>query len=173
MNKYFLYLPLFFSFSVVAQTCPDYIDDDWENAQYTVDAATQTVVDSEMGLMWKQCPEGLTGANCDQGNLLVVNWQDALNRSAVANAGAGYAGQHDWRLPNITELTSLIAFNCHQPAINETAFPNTVADGAGYYHSSTPRVGLAMTRSVGFQLGSETTSTHAGNTRMVRLVRIN
>ena len=82
--------------------------------------------------MWKVCTEGQTwNAGACEGDSRNVNWQTALQTANDEN----FAGHSNWRLPNIKELQSLIAFNCTNRSINTTIFPNTTASS---YWSSSP-----------------------------------
>ncbi len=78
-----------------------------------------TVTDMRTGLMWKQCLEGQTGADCSGGSATGMNWVTALNH-ARSHSFAGYS---DWRLPNIKELESLVDYRC-QPKVNGDVFKN-------------------------------------------------
>ena len=63
--------------------------------------------------MWKVCTEGQTwNAGACGGNANEVSWQTALQTANDEN----FAGHSDWRLPNIKELQSLVAFNCTAPS---------------------------------------------------------
>ncbi len=84
-----------------------------------------TITDTKTGLMWKKCMEGVTGNNCESGSATGFTWQTALQRPGVVNTSGGFAGQTDWRLPNIKELRSIVEEKCVDPAINLTRFPNT------------------------------------------------
>lgn len=75
-----------------------------------------TVTDLATGLVWKQCAEGLSGADCSTGNAILFTWQQALQHTA-SNSG--------WRLPNKNELASLVERRCYDPAINIRFFPHT------------------------------------------------
>jgi hypothetical protein len=112
-----------------AQTCSDYITNDWQDSRYT-DHGNGTITDTATGLMWKKCSEGLSGSDCSTGSATTYTWQDAL-----ALNGSSFAGKSDWRLPNIKELSSLAALNCYNPSINKTMFPNTPATS---FWSSSP-----------------------------------
>lgn len=82
-----------------------------------------TVTHSLTGLMWKQCAQGSSGANCATGTATTMSWSAAL-AAAVADATAG---QSDWRLPNKKELQSIAESCGFSPAINQTLFPATPA----------------------------------------------
>lgn len=89
-----------------------------------MDNGNGTITDRATGLMWKKCFEGGIGNRCDSGTVMTFTWQTALQQPGVINSGAGFAGYHDWRLPNIKELTSIVERKCIYPAINLTRFPN-------------------------------------------------
>ncbi|NRB42490.1 MAG: DUF1566 domain-containing protein [Pseudomonadales bacterium] len=92
-----------------------------------------TISDTETGLMWQQCSIGLTGSDCQTGNLTTMTWHQALT-AASSNGDFGYS---DWRLPNKNELASLQDSACFSPAINANVFP---ANGSSLYWSSSPYV---------------------------------
>ena len=83
------------------------------------------VVDRATGLMWPKDwtgPGGLTGAT--QTWTIAITWADGLN----------FCGFTDWRIPNITELFSLIKFSGAAPFIYQPPFINVVS---GNYWSGT------------------------------------
>jgi len=86
-----------------------------------IDNGNQTVTDRATGLIWKQCAQGLFGAGCATGVAVTFTWQQALVEAQSEN----FAGQTDWRLPNIKELSSIVERACFTPAINVAVFPNT------------------------------------------------
>ena len=90
-----------------------------------------TVTDIVTGLMWQQCSLGQTGSDCSFGSATKLTWQGALEL-AENNTTASYT---DWRVPNIKELLSLVAYDRYAPSINSVAFPNTKSDR---YWSSSP-----------------------------------
>jgi len=85
-----------------------------------------TVTHSKTGLMWKVCSEGQAWqpGNCT-GTAGAYTWQAALQIPESLNAGGGFAGFTDWRLPNIKELASIVELGCYSPAINSKVFPAT------------------------------------------------
>lgn len=100
-----------------------------------VDNKDGTITDKKTGLMWKQCPEGITGQDCATGKADKFKWQYALDHATSINDGDGFAGHKDWRVPTIEELETIIDENRKDPTINITAFPNTPFDV--FYWSST------------------------------------
>ncbi len=91
-----------------------------------------TVTHIATGLMWMRCVLGqtLSGTVCG-GSTMTYIWQDAL-QAADSYTFAGYT---DWRLPNKSELASIVEWACNDPAINTVAFPN---DPNGLVLSSSP-----------------------------------
>jgi len=130
-----------------------------------VDHGDGTVTHTKTGLMWKQCSEGLSGAGCATGAATVYSWQAALQRVQALNAGAGFAGFKDWRLPNQKELNSIVERQCINPSINATIFPAT--SSTLYWSASPVSNGISTIR---FDIGSDV-GTAATNNNPVRLVR--
>ncbi len=91
-----------------------------------------TVTDRATGLIWKQCAEGLSGADCLTGSATTFTWQQVLQHAEAAV----FAGSALWRLPNKKELASLVEQRCYDPAINARFFPNTPVDD--WFWSSSP-----------------------------------
>lgn len=84
-----------------------------------------TTTDNVTGLVWKTCLEGLSGLPCT-GTATTTNFTNAPTLCSAlntANAGAGYGGLKNWRVPTIRELQTLIDYGQYNPAINTTAFP--------------------------------------------------
>jgi hypothetical protein len=123
-----------------------------------------TVTHSLTGLMWKQCAEGLSGADCATGGATAMNWSGAL-AMASSDSTAGYG---DWRLPNQRELLSIVETCGYSPTINQTLFPNTPASSFWSTSSYVPNLNLAWY--VYFYNGDYGPSVRAGNS-LVRLVR--
>ncbi|QEP44931.1 DUF1566 domain-containing protein [Ectothiorhodospiraceae bacterium BW-2] len=118
----------------VAQSCIDDITPTAPDSRYSANG-DGTVTDLQTGLMWQQCAVGLSGSDCGSGSAASMTWDAALQRPQTLNSSGGFAGYSDWRLPNITELASLVEEACVSPAINETLFPN---NGTSVYWSSSP-----------------------------------
>lgn len=172
MPTFFILLCCIFSVATVqaAQTCKtDSIPASTPNSQL-VDNGDGTVTDSKTGLMWKQCLEGISGTLCENNTLKKFTWQEALQRSGIANADNGFAGYTDWRLPNIRELRSLVEEQCSNPAINLDRFPNTPSldswSGSLFAHTSYPDSAWI----VNFYKGNSSIKGRE-NTFVVRLVR--
>jgi hypothetical protein len=91
-----------------------------------------TVTDTATSLIWQQ---GYAGE---------MTWEAALSYAESLNL----AGYDDWRLPNITELQSIVDYNRYLPCINSTVFPNTAQ--YSYYWSSTTSANI---KTIGAALG--------------------
>lgn len=91
-----------------------------------VDNHDGTVLHRLTGLVWMRCALGQTwdGATCI-GQPGSYPWEQALGEVANFNKAGGFAGNRDWRLPNIKELDSIIELQCSFPAINLSVFPST------------------------------------------------
>ncbi len=100
-----------------------------------------TVTDTDTGLMWDQCSWGqdyIPGPppSCDPdptSTNYTYPWSNALGLAVTANTDL-HRGYDDWRLPNRTELESLVDITAVSPAIDSNAFPNTASL---WYWSST------------------------------------
>ncbi|MDM8522812.1 DUF1566 domain-containing protein, partial [Desulfococcaceae bacterium HSG8] len=91
----------------------------WPNPRFTING-DGTVTDNLTGLIW------LKNANCWGG----TDWTTALSNAAgLANGACGLtdgSAAGDWRLPNRSELKSLVHFGYYDPAV-----PNTAGTGQG------------------------------------------
>lgn len=95
-------LPILFTVNVsAAQTCQYASIRATAPASRFIDNLDGTVTDQASGLQWKRCAEGQTwsGGTCT-GSATTHTWQQALQLADSAS----YAGQSDWRLPNIKEF---------------------------------------------------------------------
>ena len=119
------------STNITAQTIKDYISINQPDGRYSVHG-NGTVTDTYTGLMWKVCSEGQewsSPATCS-GTAASHNWQQALELAGSKS----FASFNDWRLPNIDELRSIVAYDRYDPAINLTIFSATPS--ANYWSSS-------------------------------------
>jgi len=137
-----------------------------------VDHADGTVTDTRSGLTWKHCAEGQAwdGAACT-GGASFSDWNTAL---PLAEASS-FAGQTDWRLPNLKEVLSLVETCRGDPAINNTVFPNTafaMAESFSFW-TSTPQLGSAGQNEAWFvRTGRGDIGNDPRNaTKLVRIVR--
>lgn len=78
-----------------------------------------TVTDTSTGLIWQQQASGL------------LTWGDAISYCE----GLSLSGYNNWRPPIINELQSLVDYTRYNPAIDTTAFPDTMS--SVYWSSST------------------------------------
>jgi len=85
-----------------------------------VDNSDSTISDTSTGLMWQKATAPGT-----------YTWEEALTYCENLTL----ADKSDWRLPNRNELQSIVNYNTHNPVIDTTFFPGTVA--SGYWSSTT------------------------------------
>ncbi len=92
-------------------------------SSYVRDNSNETVYDSDTNLTW-----------ADDVNVSIVSkaWSDAINYCEALD----FAGEQDWRLPNLNELYMIADHTAYNPAIDST-FHNSVAS---YFWSSTTNV---------------------------------
>jgi hypothetical protein len=116
----------------------------WPTPRFT-DHGNGTVTDNLTGLMWQK------NANCMQSHYPgfdtdlnlgdgAVTWVHALDFVAGINNGTYPlcgAGYHDWRLPNILELMSLIDYNRNGYLFLPADHPFTGVSGNSYWSSTT------------------------------------
>lgn len=104
-----------------------------------------TVTDRKLKLMWTRCSAGQvwTAGSCS-GQAGTYTWESAGQWVSDVNARGTYFFS-DWRLPQLSEIATLIERQCSNPRLNLAVFPNTPA---GIFWSATPRVGSAEKSSV-------------------------
>ena len=129
-----------------------------------------TVTHIKTGLMWKQCPEGASGAACGVGGATFYSWQNALKAAETLNAAGGFAGFTDWRVPNIKELASIVERQCTFPAINATIFPNPGGTIRTWSSSPSAAIGASVwaTDFKAYGISTEFSKTSIGYVRLVR-----
>lgn len=119
------------------------------------------VIDSQTGLTWRRCVEGMSwgGGTCN-GTATTLSLDQA---AAHARKQAG------WRIPNVRELDSLVDLGRASPAIDIVAFPATPAS---WHWSSTPFAAAAGGAwGVNFTSGSKDGSYRYSFGYVLRLVR--
>jgi hypothetical protein len=97
----------------------------WPDPRFSVNG--DCVTDNLTGLIWAKNGNLANGA---------LSWQGGLDYVASINSGSGLCGQHDWRLPNVNELESMV--NADQP--NSATWLNSqglINVQSNYYRSST------------------------------------
>ncbi|MBK6999010.1 MAG: DUF1566 domain-containing protein [Rhodoferax sp.] len=93
-----------------------------------------TVTDPSTGLTWMRCSMGQTwdGSTCT-GTLSEYTFDQANALTGTVT----FAGQSDWRMPNIRELQTIVDRSVYRPAIDSVVFPNTPNS---VFRSSSPDV---------------------------------
>ena len=139
-----------------------------------------TITDNNTGLMWEKT--SADGSIHDKDTL--YTWANAFAvHIATLNAGAGFAGHTDWRLPNVKELQSIVNYETSNPAVSPafntgcmalcTVSTCSCTAARGYWSSSTvaiPPLGPSDAWLVVFFDGS-IFANFKGNARHVRAVR--
>jgi hypothetical protein len=145
-----------------------HIGDKWDDNRYNFDSEKNTVTDKVTALMWKRCPESLSGSDC-AGVPERYTWKVALENAKTSE----FAGYEDWRLPNVKELMSLVSRNRYAPAINSARFPNTpgTVTSSGFWSSSPTSRSSINSWQVSFYQGIHQGRHRTANPSYVRLVR--
>lgn len=84
-------------------------------------AGYPVVLDAATGLVWQGCVARRRDSACATDESAAMNWREALSYCESLS----WAGFNDWRLPNTTELTSLIDDRRLRPALDAAVFPET------------------------------------------------
>jgi hypothetical protein len=130
-----------------------------------IEAGDRVVEDDLNGLVWQGCARGLSGNDCETGTPITGTWAEALEYCADLT----WAGQDDWRLPNVMELVSITDSRQEDPALDPSAFPNTPA---GEYWSSSSWFGYSVSKAMmvhfHFGIASATSKTSDHLARCVR-----
>jgi hypothetical protein len=104
------------------------------------------------------------------------NWKEALeyvNSYAFPTATTNVSSYRDWRVPNLKELFSLIAYNRAAPIINLTIFPNTPNTFPdNLYLTSSPN-GYGTVKDLDFSTGQYGQSSRDFENFSLRLARDN
>ncbi|MCC6766968.1 MAG: DUF1566 domain-containing protein [Deltaproteobacteria bacterium] len=84
-------------------------------ARSYTDNGDGTITDDRTGLMWEKLSDD--GSLHDKDNY--YTWTNAFAvKIAGLNAGGGFAGHTDWRLPNVNELQSLVSYGAVNPSVS-------------------------------------------------------
>lgn len=83
------------------------------------DNGNGTITDNVTGLMWEKLDDNNVGGIHDMDT--AYTWNGAFGKISLLNAGSGFAGYNDWRLPNVRELLSLNNWGASLPSVS-TAF---------------------------------------------------
>jgi cysteine-rich repeat protein len=80
-----------------------------------VDNGDGTITDVNTGLMWEKLSDDGSIHDKDNG----YTWANAFAvKIATLNAGGGFAGYTDWRVPNIKELISIVNYQNTNPSVS-------------------------------------------------------
>ncbi len=136
-----------------------------KTTKYVISDDQQEVLDTQTGLIWRRCVEGMTwnGTTC-VGEPFGAMLQEGLQRAASEARLTGKA----WRLPNIKELTSLVDTSQQNLAIDLAVFPATPNDQV--WSSSSYSLDAFFGWVVHFYYGSSY-YTYLEDTGVIRLVR--
>ena len=126
------------------------------------------VTDLVTGLMWKKCPEGLSGEGCEEGAVSNKVWGVAMKTARDST----FAGYDDWRLPNLKEIQTLVDVSKNNPAQDTTLFPNP-NNVLNYWTSSLTKKPDPLTQSwrINFQRGLPEVKVRTGSQNAQWLVR--
>ena len=163
--KLVLLLTIFSCQAFAQQTITDWIDNDTSDSRYTVHS-NETITDNATGLMWARCPGNKHGNDCSLGSDIKYNWRDAL----IAASNSELANYNDWRLPNVEELRSIVAYGRYSPSINTQIFPTPNSFCEAGYWSSSAHVSERESWYINFIDGSAVTSQRT-SLFCIRLVR--
>jgi uncharacterized repeat protein (TIGR01451 family) len=137
----------------------------------TIDGFTNnsdgTVTDTKTGLVWQACAVGQTFnagmGNCD-GTATTYSYADAMKLPS------DFAGQSDWRVPNVSELLSIVDLRKVNPSINKSLFPNPPA--VWFWSASVYAYNPSYAWIVSFEYGGDDYSNgYKNDDYAVRLVR--
>ena len=93
------------------------------NAQFI--AKDHIVIDLQSGVEWLRCSVGQrwNGAQC-VGDIIKLNQEMSVQAINLADEQLG----GNWRLPTREELENIVCYECSQPKIDASIFPNTPAE---------------------------------------------
>jgi hypothetical protein len=86
-----------------------------------------TYYDTATGLTWMRCMVGQTWAN---GTCTGAATTHTFDQATAMTGKVSFAGENDWRVPNIRELLSLVNYTNVSGPFNKTIFPSNGGSGA-------------------------------------------
>jgi hypothetical protein len=185
-TSYFGLFPLLMLFVVSCANAEKQTTAEWQTIdRYQV--KDDLVKDTKTGLMWMRCSLGQKwdGSTC-QGKAEKYNFGESLQVTDYFSRHA-HAGYSDWRLPKREELKTLVYCsngqggadtditgrvcndNSAKPAIEKTAFPETVS--SGFWSSSPCDANHACVWGVNFGSGGYSPGDLEYDNFAIRLVR--
>lgn len=136
-----------------------------------------TTKDKITGLVWKTCLQGqadVAAPNHCSGASSSMKWPSAITSCSGLNAGAGYAGIKNWRLPTISELSTLVYYGAVvSPSVQSNYFPNQGSNLDLWSISKKTASGTSswfLQFSDGFSYDANNSSGASGDTFRVRCV---
>ncbi len=140
-------------------------------AEHYVDNGDGTVTDNDTGLQWEKKDNVCPGIHC------VDDPYDATGFFPTLNAGSGFAGHTDWRLPTFDELQAILLapYPCGTSPCIDPIFGPTIAS----LYVAAPPTDISPLKFVGLvnfsngyaAIGPASESIGAGNSEYVRGVR--
>ena len=118
------------------------------------------ITDNNTGLIWVKDPATDIGAPFD----VAMSWNDAIDNCENLT----FAGETDWRLPNVKELMSIVDYSRYNPSI-DPLFTNTQA--SRYWSSTTYAGGADFAWGVYFSNGYVASANKVFGSGYVRPVR--
>lgn len=128
----------------------------------------EVVTDQETTLSWMRCAVGQAwdGKSCN-GEPRTLDWQQAMALVEKINA-EGVGGHHDWRMPVVPELASIVERQCFNPRMNSSVFPGAPSVIFWSSMEKMGKSGYAYTLNFGAGEAVATAKDQQGAVRLVR-----
>ncbi|MEI7840317.1 MAG: DUF1566 domain-containing protein [Methylococcaceae bacterium] len=140
-----------------------------------IDNNDGTITHTPSGLVWQKCSVGQTwqavGTDFENTPNFCSGDASKQNYGTASKITSDFAGQSDWRVPNIRELRSLVDFDKANPAINKTLFPKTPINAWFWSTSINASYPYGAAWVVNFDSGQDGYYSENGYNYAVRLVR--